>query len=107
MDDSPYMIVSAQVRAEDEFSLDETAQLTGMHPELILEFVRAELVQVSAGTPESAPGFDEFAIARLRHIEHLRAHEKLKMRAVCYIVRLLDELDAARSEVRVLREQLR
>ena len=107
MDDSHYMIVTAQTRYETEFSLEQTAEMTGMHPDMILELVRVDLVQVLRGSSAEAPQFDEFAIARLRHIEHLREHEKLSLRAVSYIVRLLDQLNAADQELRELRERLR
>ncbi|MGK0190214.1 MAG: hypothetical protein ACI9R3_006036 [Verrucomicrobiales bacterium] len=107
MANSRYELIAAEIRTETAFDLDQTAELSGMHPEMILEFARAELIHISAGDPDSAPCFDQFAIARLRQIEHFRRHEKLNLRTVRYIVHLLDRLEAADSELRTLRERIR
>jgi hypothetical protein len=74
---------------------------------MILEFIRADLIHVHARGPEGSPRFDEYEITRLRHIEYLRRHERLSLHTVCYIVRLLDRLDAAERELRTLRERIR
>lgn len=86
--------------------LDETARLTGLHPEMIEEFLRARLVR---GFQGRAGGlfFDQAGIARLRHIAYLRDHENTSLRTLRYIVTLLDNLEAQEREIRMLRERLR
>ncbi|NNC90115.1 MAG: hypothetical protein HKN82_16780 [Akkermansiaceae bacterium] len=106
MKGSRYKIVTTS--PERAVSLDVAAELTGMHPEMILEFVRAEFVHVEFGAEGSddRPSFDESALVRLRQIEQLR-HEHVNLRTVRYILQLLDQLDEAEQELRALRERLR
>lgn len=89
------------------FDLDRAAELSGMHPEMILEFVRAEVVRAAGRDQRGGPSFDESEIVRLRQIEHLRQREQVSLRTICQIVRLLDRLEAAELELRLLRERLR
>lgn len=97
-----YQIVTTD--EERIFSLEQTADLTGMHTEMILEFVRADLIHVQLS--EEEPQFDEAALVRIRHIENLR-QEHVNLRTVCYIIHLLDQLEASDRELRALRERLR
>lgn len=97
-----YQIVTTE--QERIFSLEQAADLTGMHTEMILEFVRADLIQVHLS--EEAPQFDESALFRIRHIENLR-QEHVNLRTVCYIIHLLDRLETSDRELRTLRERLR
>jgi hypothetical protein len=88
------------------FDLDTTAELTGVHRDLILEFTRAEfLPTVRGGDDESILQFDECAIYRLRQIDSLRQRHHTSLRVIRDILRLLDRLEDA--EVLRLREQLR
>ena len=90
------------------FDLDTTAELSGVHRDLILEFTRAELLPtVRSGEGESVWQFDERAIYRLRQIDSLRERHHTSLRVIRDILRLLDRLEDAEIEVRRLREQLR
>ena len=90
------------------FDLDTTAELTGVHRDLILEFTRADLLStVRAGEDESVWQFDERAIYRLRQIDSLRQRHHTSLRVIRDILRLLDRLEDTEMEVRRLREQLR
>lgn len=101
-----YTIIKVEEHPERKFSLDQAAELCGLHPEMILEFVRAELVQVAGPQHGTPPRFDQTAIIRLRHIATLR-HEHVSLRTVRYIIHLLDRLDATDRELHNLRERLR
>lgn len=103
----PYTIIPASGDAPECYTLDETALLTGLHPEMILEFVRAEYVHVRSTAPESSPSFDEAGILRLRQIEELQTRRGCDLRTIRYIIGLLDRLEAAEHELQILREQLR
>ena len=92
---------------ECQFSLERAAELSGMHPEMILEFTRAEIVHTIGEDPDGAPRFDESEIVRLRQIEHLRADEGVSLRLIRYILALLDRLETAEHELHLLRERLR
>lgn len=90
------------------FDLDTTAELSGVHRDLILEFTRAELLSsVRSGEDESGWQFDERAIYRLRQIDTLRQRHHTSLRVIRDILRLLDRLEDSEMELRRLREQLR
>ncbi|MEM7143781.1 MAG: chaperone modulator CbpM [Verrucomicrobiota bacterium] len=90
------------------FNLETAAELTGVHPDMILEFTRAHLVPSaqSGDTPDTFL-FDERAIYRLRQIESLRQRHHTNLRVIRYITQLLDRLDETEQELQLLREQLR
>ena len=92
---------------ECQFSLERAAELSGMHPEMILEFTRAEIVRTVGENPDGSPRFDESEILRLRQIEYLRTDEGVSLRTIRYILSILDRLEAAEHELRLLRERLR
>ena len=94
------------VKGSELCSLSETAQLSGLHPEMIEEFIRGQLVHAFEGDPGEFY-FDESGISRLRHIAYLREHEHTSLRTVRYIVTLLDHLEIKEREVHELRERMR
>jgi DNA-binding transcriptional MerR regulator len=90
------------------FDLAAAAELKGIHPDLILEFTRAELVpSAQSGQDDDSWLFDERAIYRLRQIESLRQRHHTNLRVIRYITQLLDRLDETEQELQLLREQLR
>jgi hypothetical protein len=90
------------------FDLDTTAELTGVHRDLILGFTRAELLPTArGGQDESDWQFDERAIYRLRQIDSLRLRHHTSLRVIRDILRLLDRLEDSELQLRHLREQLR
>lgn len=84
------------------FFLAEVCELTGLHREFVLEIVSARLVR--AVDPDE-PAFDESGLCRLRQIAEMRHHQQLNLRTVRLIVQLLDRLERAEAELRVLRER--
>jgi len=105
--------------ASDEpepLGLDAASKLTGMHPQMVIEFVRASLVVPSstsrpAGDPDAesepaAPAFDAAALYRLRQIEHLRTHHQAHLRTIRLVLGLLDRAEAAERELRHLRDRI-
>lgn len=86
--------------------LIEAAELTGLHPEMIEEFLRGQLVQAFED-PAGEILFDSSGIARLRQLAHLRQREQVSLRMTRYIIGLLDSLEAREQELHTLREQLR
>lgn len=92
--------------ATDEiFDLDAAAELSGMHPEMILEFCRAHVVALR--NPGDHPRFDNRGIHRLRLIETLRQERSMSLRSIRFVVELMEKLDAAESELRTLRERVK
>lgn len=87
--------------------LETAGRLTGVHPDMILQFARAGLVGAAFWEDEDAPYFDDDDIYRLRQIEHLRNRQGLHLRTVRMIIHLLERAEAAERELRMLRELFR
>lgn len=85
--------------------LAEASELSGLHPEMIEELLRGQLVQAFQ-SPKGEVFFDQAGIARLRQIAYLREHENTSLRTLRYIVGLLDNLEAKDKELRELRERV-
>jgi DNA-binding transcriptional MerR regulator len=102
-----HTLVVVSENSERRISLQRAAELSGMHPEMILEFTRAEIVHTAGREPDGSPCFDETEIVRLRQIEHLRGDEGVSLRTIRHILALLDRLEAAEHELHLLRERLR
>ncbi|MGJ8697065.1 MAG: chaperone modulator CbpM [Verrucomicrobiaceae bacterium] len=104
-----YQLITVSESSEPDSvftSLSEAAEITGLHPEMIEEFLRGSLVHAfkdSAGVIF----FDPSGITRLRQLAHLRQHEQISLRMTRYIASLLDSLEAREQELHTLREQLR
>ncbi|MBT8037886.1 MAG: hypothetical protein KJO21_10110 [Verrucomicrobiae bacterium] len=86
--------------------LNEAAELSDLHPEMIEEFLRGSLIQ---GFKDSHGKiyFDQAGISRLRKIAQLQQREHASLRTIRYIIGLLDCLDAREQELQTLRELLR
>lgn len=101
-------IVPVQHRATRGFiDLDAASQASGMHPEMILEFVRSELVFIARQDRQGRPYFDEQAVYRLRKIQYLRESQNAHLQTVRIILKLVDRAEAAERELRELRDRLR
>ncbi len=99
------MLAGAEVPAGEVFDLPAAAELSGMHPEMILEFHRAHVVAVVRMDVGGRPCFDLRGVLRLRQIAVLREEGQMTLRTIRYVVGLIDRLEAAESELRVLRER--
>lgn len=98
--------LSIPVSAGDElFDLEAAAELSGMHPEMILEFCRAHVVALRHQGDD--PKFDNRGIHRLRLIETLRQERSMSLRSIRFVVELMERLDSAERELRSLRERVR
>ena len=92
--------------ATDEiFDLETAAELSGMHPEMILEFCRAHVVALRRHGDQ--PQFDNLGIHRLRQIEILRQERSMSLRSIRFVMELMERLDSAERELRTLRERVR
>lgn len=91
--------------ADEIFDLETAAELSGMHPEMILEFCRAHVVALHHHGNE--PRFDNLGIHRLRQIETLRQERSMSLRSIRFVMELMERLDSAEQELRTLRERVR
>lgn len=88
------------------YTLEAAAELSGIHPGILLELGRARVVAVVAGEDPEAPRFDTRALYRLRQIEILRQERSLSMHSVRFVIDLIERLEAAERELRTLRERM-
>ena len=79
------------------FSLADTADLTGVHPDMLRYYWRSGLIQVRPGEPDSELFFDEDALHEIRRIEHYRRHLGIGRRALPLICQL--QRKAARQQI--------
>lgn len=99
--------ITSQVVEELALSdIDEAAELTGLHPQMIEEYSRGHLV-TAVQNQQGALYFNQAGIFRLRQIAQLTQHHGINIRLVRYITTLLDTLDTQDQELRELRERLR
>jgi DNA-binding transcriptional MerR regulator len=99
--------ITSQVVAERALlDLDEAADLSGLHPQMIEEYSRGHLV-TAVKNQQGALYFDQAGIFRLRQIAQLTEQQGVNIRLVRYITTLLDTLDTQDLELRELREKLR
>ena len=92
---------------QEFIDLESASRLSGMHPVMILEFVRAELVEAARVDREGNPCFDEEAIFRLRQIEHMRTRQGAHLSTIRLVIRLIDRAESAERELRRLRNRMR
>ena len=103
-----YTIVPTQTGNTDGVvDLEMASELSGVHPEMILELTRARMVSVSWQDRSGNPYFDDEAIYRLRQIDRLRTRERVQMRTIRLILELMDRAETAERELRWLRERVR
>lgn len=89
------------------FDIEDAAALTGIHPDLIREYLRGRLVSCRDLDPNGWPLFDESGICRLRLLHELREREKLSLRMMRIFCSLADRLERSEEEIRRLRNQRR
>ncbi|MCW1916214.1 hypothetical protein OJ996_21670 [Luteolibacter sp. GHJ8] len=89
---------------EDFHDLERAAELCDMHPEMILEYARAQVV--SLVREGELYHLDSRAIHRLRQIAVLREERGMSLRSIRFVMELLERLDSAEHELRVLRDRL-
>lgn len=91
------------LETDDFHDLTRAADLCDMHPEMILEYARAHVVSlVQQG---ELFHLDSRAIHRLRQIAVLREERGMSLRTIRFVMELMERLDAAERELRVLRER--
>ena len=79
------------------YSLESAASLAGIHPDRVLYYVRAGLIEPSATTLWGEPFFDVDALNQLRRIQHYRRHLGAGFRALPLICEL--QREGERQEV--------
>ncbi|WP_035614405.1 chaperone modulator CbpM [Haloferula sp. BvORR071] len=92
------------LETKDLHDLEAAAELCGMHPEMILEYARADVIELRR--EGELYHLDCHAIHRLRQIAVLREERSMSLRSIRFVMDLMERLDSAEQELRVLRERV-
>jgi DNA-binding transcriptional MerR regulator len=84
------------------FSLEAAAQLTGVHPDLLLYYCRCGLIDALHGLDGTKPDFEASALEEVRRIEHYRRHLGVGRHALPLVCELRREADRQQIELRFL-----
>lgn len=84
------------------FSLKASADLTGVHPEMLRYYCRAGLIGHVQGLFEDEVLFDEETLHEIRRIEHYRRHLGVGRRALPLICELRREVERQHVELQFL-----
>jgi DNA-binding transcriptional MerR regulator len=106
MKDEYYSMVPYLHVSHGFIDLKAASDLSGMHPEMILEFTRAQLVLVARKDRSGNPYFDDEGVYRLRQIEHLRHDQQAHLRTIRLVIQLMERAETAERELRNLRDRL-
>ena len=87
------------------YDLEAAAEFSGMHPDMIREFGRAQFVRIAYTSRSGSPYFDRHGVDRLRQIERLRCQRHASLHIIQYITRLLDRLELAERQPSSTRPQ--
>ena len=85
------------------YSLETAADLTGVHPDLLLHYCQLGLLGASRAGTDREPTFDDNALYDVRRIEHHRRHHGVNRPALVLLCELWREIDRLETEVRFLR----
>lgn len=87
------------------FSLDESANLTGVHQEMIRYYCRLGLIDGIKGLTAAELHFDEVALREIHNIEFYRRHLGVGRRALPLICELKRQGERLHIELPFLRRQ--
>lgn len=89
---------------DDVMNLTDLAQLCGIEPNDIIEYHRLHIVSLRS----SGGGYHAGTrtLHRLRNISILRDEHEMKPTSIGFVLDLMDRLESAERELRMLRERL-
>ena len=99
------MEISIQQHSPQVISIETLSELTGVHPEFVVELEHAELIQSIGIDARGRPSFDDTVVCEVRRIVHLHTREKMSFRMIRYILRLTRRLERVEAELRTYRDR--
>ncbi len=95
-------VIEVPTGSREVYSLDDTARLADVHPELLRYYCASGLLGEHRTQKEREPVFDDDAIYELRRIEHYRRHHHVNLRALPLVLGLLREIESVRAKLQLL-----
>ena len=83
-------------------SLETSALLTGVHPDMLRYYCRLGLIDAQAEGPGGAPAFDESSLREVRRIEHYRRRLGVSRRALPLVCELRREGERRKIDLQFL-----
>ena len=96
-------LVPAPSTGPSTYSLEQAAQLGGVHPELLRHYCRIGLFTQVPPRSGVEPIFDDGTLYELRRLEHYRRHHGVSRRTLRVMCALWREIETLQSELRLLR----
>lgn len=90
---------AARQDAESYYTLEFTAELTGISTQTILHYREEGLVPCGQAAAEQTR-FDDESLRALRRIEHVRSECEMNLSGLKMMMGLLQEIDRLRDELR-------
>ena len=84
-------------------SLEDTARLAGVHPEMLRYYCRLGLFGEARARADAELIFDDDALYELRRFEHYRRYHGVNRKTLRLICGLWREIDRLQTELRFLR----
>lgn len=97
-------VVQITTREQAAYSLEEAAQLTGVHSDLLRKYCDLGLLGEARAANTDEPTFDEDALYEVRRIEHYHRHLGVNLHALPVVCDLVREVERLRAELRFLRD---
>ncbi len=85
------------------YSLEVTAHLAGVHPDMLRYYCRAGLLGDDYRALDEEPRFDDDALYQIRRIESYRREQGVNLHALPVICALQRQVDRLSAELRFLR----
>ena len=86
------------------YTLETTADLAGIHPEMVRYYCRFGLFGDLGTTPETELVFNDDDIYQLRRFEHYRRNTQLSRKTLRLIFSLWRDIELLQTELRYLRD---
>jgi MerR family transcriptional regulator, heat shock protein HspR len=86
-------------------TLVDLANMAGLHPELVEQFVDYGLIEASPGTGSPRPLFPVAAVKRLRCIMRLRRDLGVNLAGVAVILEMRERIEMLQRELELLRRR--
>lgn len=96
------LVEAAEVRPAS-YSLETTAALAGVHPEMLRYYCRLGLLGEAHARAEAEPVFDDDALYELRRFEDYRRRHGVDRPTLRLICGLRREVERLQAEIRFLR----
>jgi DNA-binding transcriptional MerR regulator len=96
----PLLLVSLREAGPSTHSIEDTARLAGIHPELLRHYCRLGLFGESMASQEVEPVFDDDSLYELLRFERYRRLHRLNRGTARLICNLLREVERLQAELR-------